>query len=277
MHIFIRVQCSLDVKTAGLRKISCYMKELNKILVVETRVQHVDTMTLPLTYRKLDPTRDEIRLIKILPSGPTLSSPGPEVLVQQAHDQISCQLSYFPLKDCATKVSHSQLNWNIVDDVPEASKDVTWGYTWGDYGALSYTWGDVTPIRDILINGHKVSVRSNLEAALRALRNRSSIQAGLLIWIDALCINQEDINERNQEVKRMRTIYKTAREVIVWLGAEGDQSSKVMRLIRSLSRAVKEETPSTLQVLMKIMPEVFESGAWQALGQLMYRSYWERV
>jgi hypothetical protein len=112
---------------------------------------------------------------------------------------------------------------------------------------------------------------------LRALREKKAMQAGLLIWIDALCINQEDTLERNQEVKRMRTIYRTAREVVIWLGEEGDESSRAMKLVKTLSKASDEGTCPTLQDLIGKSPEVFRKGVWQALGQLMIRPYWDRV
>lgn len=231
-------------------------------------------MTFNLTYQPLDQATEELRLIRILSSEPKSTSSNDS----NAMDLISCQLTHFSLKDREVQVPRSQLDWSLSKGVSEASNDPLWRYTWGDYAALSYTWGgNDTPNCDIVINGNRVSVRSNLEAALRCLRERKIIQSGLLIWIDALCINQADIQERNHEVKRMRTIYKTACEVVVWLGNEGDNSSKAITLIKALSKAADEESPATLQGLMETLPDVFKEGAWQALGQLMYRPYWERV
>ncbi|KAF4968802.1 hypothetical protein FSARC_3829 [Fusarium sarcochroum] len=95
------------------------------------------------------------------------------------------------------------------------------------YRCLSYTWsgpdGDGTseiwtkPTESVLIDGLEMPIRRNLHNALIALR-----QSGTLgpIWIDALCINQEDIEERNIQVSQMARIYKDAEEVVVWLGHE---------------------------------------------------------
>jgi hypothetical protein len=233
-------------------------------------------MTFTLKYQPLNQVAEEIRLIKILPSYPTtLNNSGS--IQQQNLDLVSCQLSHFPLKGYQTQISSSQIDWDIADNASISSEKPLWRYTWGDYAALSYTWGNPVQTSDILINGHKVTVRSNLEAGLRALREKKAIQAGLLIWIDALCINQEDTPERNQEVKRMRTIYKTAREVVIWLGEEGDESSRAMKLVKTLSKASNEGICPTLQDLIGKSPEVFRKGAWQALGQLMIRPYWDRV
>jgi hypothetical protein len=62
-------------------------------------------------------------------------------------------------------------------------------------------------------------VTTNLEVALRYLRHQ---KAHKVLWVDALCINQEDIKERNYQVRTMRDIYVAAEKVVVWLGEEGD-------------------------------------------------------
>jgi hypothetical protein len=85
------------------------------------------------------------------------------------------------------------------------------------YEALSYMWGPREPAIPIVINNTPVAVRENLYLALRAIRKKDRTR---LLWIDALCINQEDIPERNSQVTLMTTIYQKAVQVLVWLGAE---------------------------------------------------------
>ncbi|KAL8363579.1 hypothetical protein RB601_009373 [Gaeumannomyces tritici] len=96
------------------------------------------------------------------------------------------------------------------------------------FEALSYMWGPETPpgeCPEILLNGVRFPVRANLLGALQYLRSEKRASAGeaepetRLYWIDAICINQEDIEERNQQVPRMRHIYFRASTVVVWLGA----------------------------------------------------------
>ncbi|KAF5725230.1 het-domain-containing protein [Fusarium mundagurra] len=82
------------------------------------------------------------------------------------------------------------------------------------YEALSYTWGDEKASVRILLNGEEFSVRPNLANALAALR----ISEPRVLWVDALCINQEDIKERNHQVGMMRDIFRRAERVLVWLG-----------------------------------------------------------
>jgi hypothetical protein len=81
-----------------------------------------------------------------------------------------------------------------------------------DYFALSYTWGAPVSTHTIQVNGHSVPVRQNLYTALQYLRDENEPQ---VFWIDALCINQEDVPERNQQVQIMGQIYKGAAETVV--------------------------------------------------------------
>jgi hypothetical protein len=83
------------------------------------------------------------------------------------------------------------------------------------YEALSYEWGPRKSGKLILIGGEKKEVTMNLWAALRQLRHPDRKR---VLWIDALCINQEDIQERNHQVSQMGRIYKSADCVITWLG-----------------------------------------------------------
>jgi hypothetical protein len=84
------------------------------------------------------------------------------------------------------------------------------------FEALSYTWGDPNPKDTISVNGHPFEVTVNLELALRALREP---QRPRVLWIDAICINQNDTDEKNIQIPLMGEIYRTASQVVVWLGA----------------------------------------------------------
>ena len=64
------------------------------------------------------------------------------------------------------------------------------------YRALSYCWGDPNVTRPIHVNGHEVQATTNLHEALQELRRHGHIR----LWVDALCINQSDIDERNRQV-----------------------------------------------------------------------------
>ncbi|KAF1358898.1 HET-domain-containing protein, partial [Lizonia empirigonia] len=83
------------------------------------------------------------------------------------------------------------------------------------YDAVSYVWGDPGFTQVITINGQYFRVRMNLWRVL--LRLREEGYAGLL-WIDAICINQEDVAERGWQVALMGRIYQNAQNVHAWLG-----------------------------------------------------------
>ena len=84
-----------------------------------------------------------------------------------------------------------------------------------NYEALSYVWGGSPGPRTITLRGRRVPVTKNLRSALRHLRYREHPR---VVWIDALCINQDDLQERSNQVRMMRSIYQFASQVIVWLG-----------------------------------------------------------
>jgi hypothetical protein len=83
------------------------------------------------------------------------------------------------------------------------------------YKALSYVWGDRTTLRRIVLNGVSFYITCNLEAALRRLRHPSKIRR---FWIDMLCIDQSNMEERTHQVNLMRYIYSEAQETFLWLG-----------------------------------------------------------
>lgn len=99
------------------------------------------------------------------------------------------------------------------------------------YTALSYCWGKPDITKTIIVNDVKVQVTVNLEAALRQLQAHGYEK----IWVDAVCINQEDREEKSLQVLRMTSIYSQATSVVVWLGIEREDSNKAMAYIEHLS------------------------------------------
>ena len=97
-----------------------------------------------------------------------------------------------------------------------------------DYTCLSYTWGSSQKPHQILINGRAFFVGTNLHHFLHvANRTRSRIA----IWIDAICINQDDLRERNHQVEMMGQIYRGAKQVLVWLGSGSGKCEDLLHLI----------------------------------------------
>ncbi|KAI0894613.1 HET-domain-containing protein [Annulohypoxylon nitens] len=96
------------------------------------------------------------------------------------------------------------------------------------YNALSYVWGDAAsasiPGNVVSIDGSDFPVTSNLLAALRYLRSVLGTVDPITLWVDAVCINQRDLDERKEQVSMMRDIYASAERVIIWLGEEDEDS-----------------------------------------------------
>jgi hypothetical protein len=143
-------------------------------------------------------------------------------------------------------------------------------FAWGDYEALSYAWGDRTQVAHIYLNGSLKEVSRDLEAALRALHCLPETQLGMYYWIDALCINQDDISERSQQVKHMYRIYREARAVVVWLGPETEDDDRAIRVMTTTRR-------DSSQNGWIIPPPHLNARDWNALCAFLRKPYWNRL
>jgi hypothetical protein len=125
---------------------------------------------------------------------------------------------YFPLNESLREIRllvlHSA-SLEIRESVLEMSLIKTRLGDHVKYRALSYTWGDPEPTYLVLLGGKSFSIRRNLLEALLQLR---PVEDQIEVWVDAICINQDDTKERESQVALMRDIYKEAEHVCVWLG-----------------------------------------------------------
>lgn len=149
------------------------------------------------------------------------------------------------------------------------------------YLALSYCWGDLSETTTISVDGLMVEVTSNLEQALYALQcSQSGRYLGpavsmpprsppMLIWADALCINQDDLYERSIQVQRMGQIYAKATKVISWLGTYSSDQGPYHELT-SVSSSLARLSKS------KYIPENAICGSYEA-RRLAQHPYWRRV
>jgi hypothetical protein len=130
------------------------------------------------------------------------------------------------------------------------------------YEALSYTWGDRDDIcsSPIFFNGHSMNISSNLEAALRALRLRNYHR---ILWIDALCINQQDGSEKSRQVQMMGSIFESAQRVVIWLGNRSKDSDLAMDTMAGL-KDISDFEHITEQ-------------AWRAIESLFSRPWFSRI
>ncbi|KIX02786.1 uncharacterized protein Z518_08728 [Rhinocladiella mackenziei CBS 650.93] len=141
------------------------------------------------------------------------------------------------------------------------------------YVAISYTWGNAEQTREIRVNGRPFRVRVNLWNLLLHLRQRGEWR---FLWIDALCIDQQNLEERNFHVQLMGRIYDSSERAIVWLGlpSEDRRQARVMEFISEMASYRKKHSPSAFRDLFLV--DAFAQ-RWTNLLELCRCTYWTRT
>lgn len=170
------------------------------------------------------------------------------------------------------------------------------------YTALSYTWGDPSTTHEIILNDQRVRVTKNLEYVLRNFLAERRDQGGydqnaMIFWVDALCINQHDEEEKNQQVSEMDKIFETATMTILWIGPASEDSDlafESLRIlcdsansvdVRSWSQVPFDKTSSDplVQAVQRTLDEIIvvlrldNSARLAAITSLYQRSWFRRV
>ncbi|KAK3342180.1 heterokaryon incompatibility protein-domain-containing protein [Lasiosphaeria hispida] len=160
-----------------------------------------------------------------------------------------------------------------------------------EYEALSYCWGDPTKTASMMLNGTPFGISANLEGALTRLRKPD---AESVVWVDAICINQNDDAEKRREVTRMRAIYYGAKHVAVWLGPEEPDSNVAIDLADEIYGhfqrycsylGVKDEGEGIFDWIssterLQIVEDFLTADridAWKALHRLLSRPWFGRA
>ena len=259
-------------------------------------------------YRSLRDS-DEIRLVSLLPGTfddpirlsiyhcvPTLS------IIQDEPYKTSGQSTIPPYPWSAEVTSEGETLY-----LNKITNETSWDHPSGEavisattqhdniqpqYEALSYTWGsmnDPETARVISLEGDEVQevatldLYPNLASAFRHLRLVDKIRT---FWVDAICINQKDIPERNTQVKRMANIYKSAYRVVAWLGGEELNSTHALDILQyigdqleivskgSLVRSPEATEPSLWMNACHIQ---LNEPTWQAIMSILERSWFYRL
>ncbi|KAF7512973.1 hypothetical protein GJ744_011239 [Endocarpon pusillum] len=118
-----------------------------------------------------------------------------------------------------------------------------------DYEAISYTWGDSRLQHGIIVDNKWLEVTRN---AYEILQDRASLYHSRLLWIDCICINQADDDEKSSQVAVMSDIYRQATRVIMWLGLSPDAEQAFSLLGDLYERPfMLSEQPVILQTLFQ--------------------------
>lgn len=273
----------------------------------------MDTVSLPkYTYSPLEKETQEIRLIKLLPgisneplhinlTATPLLLPQPKTLRR---------LSLVALRSTLPDgwEAHETLEGRYVFHCSQ-SDEVTWDHPDPDfdaelydtereiddqkpspcYEALSYVWGKPDKSHQVIVvdenaGSHaQLQITTNLYSALMHLRAQDRART---LWVDAVCINQEDLSERSEQVQRMAAIYAQAYKVVVWLGAEADDSKLALDCLRYIGeqgivtksnfgyRSPEAREPDWYLATCDIP---YPSRVWNAVSQLLSRAWFERL
>jgi hypothetical protein len=147
------------------------------------------------------------------------------------------------------------------------------------FEALSYVWGGLQGAKDVFCSGRGLTVTRNLYSALMHLRYPDRER---ILWIDAVCINQEDHDERSSQVQLMGNIYSHARKVLVWLGEEDNTDCQALDMIKGLKKYFDQRskaTPASDKTMLEtiaIDPNLPLHG-WKHVTRLFYRAYFRRL
>ncbi|OCL05410.1 HET domain-containing protein [Glonium stellatum] len=121
------------------------------------------------------------------------------------------------------------------------------------YFALSYCWGSAKKKHGILCDSGRLSVTASLLQALQHLQRvfcnvPKQDPSAKWFWIDQICINQEDLAERSQQVKLMGAIYSRSITTLIWLGPVYDSCSLAWSLIDKIYGVFREENPNAAYI-----------------------------
>lgn len=202
-------------------------------------------MSAAFRYDPLQKAVQEIRLVRLLDSN---------------DEAIRCQMSHFP--------SHQP---------PK-------------YTALSYGWGASARTVRILVNGKQLCITTSLKSFFQELTSRRRTSREPIdvisswLWIDAICINQEDRIERSSQVAKMKEIYENAHSMIIWLGKATTDNTSAVELLKQIVALDEEPELSNGDVpgvtcRFGNADRAIETSykALKAASKLFKQTYWDRT
>nr|OQO16477.1 hypothetical protein B0A51_13963 [Rachicladosporium sp. CCFEE 5018] len=149
------------------------------------------------------------------------------------------------------------------------------------FEAISYHWDVHAPPELVHYDGVAVNVSGTISSLLYQLRCKNKPRK---LWIDEMCINQQDVDEVTSQVKQMGRIYATARGVIIWLGDADGSTSEAYNMIESLY-AVLEAAQSPCRPLWEASLKTLRhhgfpgprDSRWPMFDALLRRRWYSRT
>lgn len=135
------------------------------------------------------------------------------------------------------------------------------------YTALSYAWGNPVFDRVIQCDSFSKAITESLDAALRQFRRPDQ---SIMLWVDQICINQDDQEEKSRQIPLMSSIYKRALNTIGWLGMPTPETGNVLQLL--------EFTVAKLQYIQSVTcPDDFDTLNFLTAESILWEELWDFV
>jgi hypothetical protein len=140
-------------------------------------------------------------------------------------------------------------------------------------------WGSPSPERHIMIDGKTVRVRDNIWRCLKHLRDNHELNSRSRLWIDSICINQNDEQEKSQQVAKMAQIFQIASRVLIWLGSTSLQTYLLTPGTDSLQDSIESLPPEDWDAWSDVLghSDPRSRSLENQMMSIVYNSYWERL
>jgi hypothetical protein len=188
------------------------------------------------------------RQIRLLNLQPRCNRPDPMILESSQLDSLSVEI------ECWFSLT------NLDDPLP--------------FEALSYTWGIPDAHIPIKLDGQLVKITKNLDLALQYLRLD---QAPRTLWVDALCINQLDVNERDRQVAEMHHVYEQATSVVIFLGEAWDGHEIAIEWLQLMSQSDCHYDPSLTPHITVRGHDITSDRLREEIIHFFQLPWWDRV
>lgn len=152
--------------------------------------------------------------------------------------------------------------------------DFFWAAQEIEYAALSYCWGSVELNQRITLNNESFAITSNLHEALSSIIQHHH-STGRYYWVDAICIDQSNVQERNEQVHQMWRIYSQA-HVLSWLGPEDEDTETAFAIMREMAKVGMPEPGQCCNPSLFPVIEFFDQGT-KKVHSVLSRDYFTRT
>ncbi|KAH7393736.1 heterokaryon incompatibility protein-domain-containing protein [Cadophora sp. MPI-SDFR-AT-0126] len=186
---------------------------------------------------------------------------------------------YQSLDKSTRKIRLLQLTRNVtLNDIecklPDWSLDEAPGYD-----AISYTWGNPAETHGIIVNGKWLPTSANVWEIVQKLAPQENTGC-VYIWIDFICINQKNNDEKNWQVDMMGKIYESAKQVVVFLGdSPNGDADLAIEQVEYLRSQLEEKKENVEDFRAQVDGPEFGNASpkWDAFNTLVNHKFWTRV